>query len=382
MNAPAQDIHLTFSAEGSNADAYLGEGWHSAEVGHRWTDGLASVVRLPPMRARPWFALSLHCWPVTTGGVTQRLRVWLNGAELKRFDRVDLALLHIVVPGALVNEAADNVLVLDHPDAVRPNEIDAAERDGRLLSLSFQSLGFETLDEPLHLSPRLLARAAPPARAADVKSLVEVFQSLGHNHDLGLFQRAYGAEPNGLLRFAAIGHDPLLRALKSRFAGIGDLDKLSFHVEPDGRQMRGRHAVYGLDYQTSMPKEQTNVAELAAREAMRLKYLARLLCEQLERDEKIFVRHESFETPEKALALHHLMRSYNRRVRLLLIGAAPSQAPERVGRVIELRPGLYRGYLPKLPDPDRPVYEAWLSLCAAVAAHERARAGASSSAVP
>ena len=380
MTSPVEDFRLNFASPSSNADAYLGEGWHGAETQHRWTDGFTSVVRLPPLRASAGFLLTLKCRPLALGRAAQRLTVTLNGVELTRVSLDDYAVILLRVSGHLVSDAQDNRLVFDHPDAARPNEIEPGNPDDRSLALAFLSLECEALDDFVFDSPKLLPAVAPPTDYAEAKAMVEAFQSLGKNCDLGLLQRKFGAEPFGLLRFAAISPDRLTMALKTRFEGIGDVDKLTLFLEWDGRHYQGRHADYGLDYHTFLPVDATPVEELTKKEALRLKYLARLLIEQLENDEKIFLRQESFETTEEAVALHRLMRKYNPRARLFLVSLVRPEAPERVGRVVELRPGLYRGYLPRLSDPsrtpDRPIFEEWTPLCAAVLAYENARIAA------
>ncbi len=377
MSGVVDEIRLTFGAKGSNADPYLGEGWHGAEAAHRWTDGRRSVLRLPPMRPQPWFALTLQGWALDIGGVTppQILTVVLNGTTLRRLRLVGSMPMAIAVPGELIHADAENIIVLDHPEAVRPSELLPGHGDARMLSLAFQRLDVEPLDEPLHLAPRLLPKVAPPEDAAEAKAVAEAFQSLGQSYDLGNFQRDYGAEPFGLLRFAGIFPLPLMQGLRTRFADVGDVHRLSFFVHDGSREYQGHHADYGLDYHTFKMVGETDVTALAATEARRLGYLARLFFEQLENNEKIFVRAEHFETPEEALALHRLLRAYHPHARLMVLQAAPAKTPERIGRVIALRPGLYRGYLSRMSDPvrvpTRPLSDEWMNLCAAVVAYER-----------
>ena len=56
------------------------------------------------------------------------------------------------------------------------------------------------------------------------RDLAMRFESLGgtgHGCEFGLFQRHFGAEPLGLLRWADLSHHLLTRALESRFDGVG-----------------------------------------------------------------------------------------------------------------------------------------------------------------
>jgi hypothetical protein len=369
-------IHLNFSAEGSNADQWLGEGWHHAEVGHRWTDGLTSVLRLPPFKLRPWFALTIQCWPFNPPGVEQNVTVTLNGTEIASYRPPHLPPVAIAVPGELVRSDGENLLMLHHPHAASPALTQEGAGDTRVLALAMKALDFQPLDDPLYIAPRLLPEVEPPEDPAEAKGLVEAFQSLGQNCGFGMVQRYYEAEPFGLLRFASLYPEGLVRGLKTRFEGVGDLNQLSFQTFANSRELNGRHAVYLLDYHMFKMVDETDVADLAKKEAQRLNYLARLFFEQLENDEKIFLRLGHFETPGEALALHLLLRTYHPRARLLIVDRPPQQAPERAGRVIELRPGLYRGSFLTTADPvfgPHPPPEEWLRLCATVVAYERRR---------
>ena len=378
----ADALHLTFSAEGSNAEPWLGEGWHHAEVGHRWTDGLLSVLRLPPFKPQPWFALTLQCWPFNPPGVEQIATVVLNGTEVASYRPPHLPPYAVAVPGDLVRSSGENLLTLHHPHAASPALTQEGAGDTRMLALAMKALDFQPLDAPLHIAPRLLPEVALPEDPAEAKEVVEAFQSLGQHCGFGMAQRHYGTEPFGLLRFASLYPEGLVMGLRTRFKGVGDLDQLSFQTLNNSRELNGRHAVYLLDYHTFRMADETDVADLAKKEAQRLNYLARLFFEQLENDEKILLRVGHFQTPGEALALHLLLRAYHPRARLLILDRPPDHARERAGRVIELRPGLYRGYFLTTIDPvfgPHPPAEEWLRLCATVVAYERGRLSPSSS---
>jgi hypothetical protein len=374
MNEDA--LHLNFTAEASNVEPWLGEGWHGAEAGHRWTDGVRSVLRTPPFPAQSWFVLTIQCWPFNPDDLVQTLTVELNGVALHEYQPLAPIPHAIAVPGELVRADGENVLVFHHPHAASPALKQPGGQDARTLALAFQKLSFEPLDNPFHAVPRVLAEVEGPDDPAEAKAVVEAFQSLGLHCGLGVAQRHYKTDPQGLFRFAGLWAAPLIHGLTSRFASIGDLDKLSFRTHNGGWELQGRHSVYLLDYHTERRAEETDIPEFTRKEAQRLAYLARLLIEQLENDEKIFVRLANFQTPGEALALHRLLCAYNPRARLLIVEGPPERAPERAGRVIELRPGLYRGYFAHTTNPASPTHpapEEWLRLCATVVAYERGR---------
>ena len=370
-------LHLNFSAEVNDVEPWLGQGWHGAEVGHRWTDGVSSVLRLPAFPAHPWFVLTLQCWPFNHGDLVQTLTIEMNGVTLHQYQPRGTIPNALVVPGELVRADGENVLVFHHPHAASPAHTHPGAHDARTLALAFQKLSFEPLDVPLHLAPRMLPEVKIPTEVAEGKAVVLEFQSLGRHCALGNVQRHFGAEPFGLLRFANIFPDALVTGLRMRFADIGDLDKLSFITFENSRELQGRHSVYGLDYHTFRFVDEIDVEAFAVTEAKRLAYLARLFIEQIENDEKIFVRLLDFQSDAEALALHQLLRAYNSRARLLILGGPPDHARERGGRVIELRPGLYRGYFTTTSDQTigpSPDPQEWLRLLAAVVAYEGGRA--------
>ena len=364
-------LDLDFAGAGANAQDWLGEGWHGPEPTHRWMDGAQSVVRLPPLRAQKWFVLTLRGFALDLDGPAPSLRVALNGAALGRLHLTAGTPHAAALPGELMRADAENQLVFHHPDAARPSDRRPGHKDTRWLSSALESLALAPLDAPLHQVPRLLP---PPARLPQgeaARALVENFQSLGQNCGLGGVQRHYGAEPFGLLRFASVHPGPLVEGLSTRFQGVGDLDRLAFRPSPQSGELKGHHAAYGLDYHTFRRPEDTDVEAFARSEARRLAYLSRLFFEQLENDEKIFVRVGGFAAPGEGLALHRLLCAYNPSARLLILDRPPPEARERAGRVIEARPGLYRGYFQTLTDPvhgPRPPPEEWLRLCATLSA--------------
>ena len=370
-------LHLTFPAKDSNVEPWLGEGWHHAEEGHRWTDGLVSVVRLPAFKPQPWFVLTLQCLPYNPSGVVQTATLNLNGADIAHCRPKHLTSHAFAIPGDLVRMHGENVLTLLHPNAATPALRPQSNGDTRVLALGFHALDFQPLDAPLHPAPRLLPQVAPPTDPDEAKALMEKVQSLGFNCSLGLAQRHYKAEPHGLLRFASLHPEHLARGLKARFAGVGDLEQLKFRTLGTGGELQGRHDAYLLDYHTFRQAGETDIEAFAQSESKRLAYLARMLIEQMENNEKIFVRYRGYPTNAEALALHVLLRAYHRDARLLIVDEPLAHAPERAGRVIELGPGLYRGYLLNEVEPDVnaiPPPNEFLRLFATVAAHEGGRA--------
>ena len=116
------------------------------------------------------FALTLQGWALNIGGVTppQILSLILNGTLLRRLQLVGGTPMAIAVPGELMRADAENMLVLDHPEAARPSELQPGHGDTRLLSLAFQRL-----EAPCAFSghgwTRGAQRTTPPIRDLGVR---------------------------------------------------------------------------------------------------------------------------------------------------------------------------------------------------------------------
>src|SRR5580700_6786475 len=68
--------------------------------------------------------------------------------------------------------------------------------------------------------------ATQPEVCCDVPRLLQLFESLGENCDLGVVQRAVGLEPFGLFRFAACKAAAVAALLRARFLPLGEPEDL------------------------------------------------------------------------------------------------------------------------------------------------------------
>ncbi|MDE3177608.1 MAG: hypothetical protein KGM15_16025 [Pseudomonadota bacterium] len=353
--APATSLLVDFG-HGGNSDAFTREGWRGGEPRHRWSVGARNVLVLPPLAGGRRLALTVECDPPHPPSVRQDLALEFNGVALGVLQPRRGVPQRFLLPDGLVNNAGDNTLVCLNPQFANP--ADAAK-----VALAWRRLEVAPDDSTLFDQPELLPELKDVA-AIPLQAVLGLYQSLGQNCELGIFQRRYGAEPIGLLRFTSIFPDRLVHGLRAGFAGVEAADQLSLVAARPGGELMGRQASYGLSYHTFKLEGAVDVAAMKTKEAQRLGYLARLFVEQLENDEKIFVRRGDFEAEGEIRALHQLLRVYNPRARLLLV----QEAAERAGRVERLAPDLYRAYLSSFADPaDVPAtiaYEDWLKICA------------------
>jgi hypothetical protein len=217
-------------------------------------------------------------------------------------------------------------------------------------------------------------RHAP--KRPDCRDLVSGFVSLGINCEFGLIQRHCEAEPLGLLRFTFTPLHGLLRALACRFDGVGDRDKLTISVLPNGEFM-ATHEIFSLDFHTQMKTGKFTEAEVLDKVSRHVGYLAGMLMDDLAVAEKIFVYRPL--QPDAPLAradtLYAAMRRFGPAT---LLWAAYSADPARIGTVRWRRPGeimiAYLDHYSPARYAANASFDLWLRICEQAASLRRAGA--------
>ena len=181
----------------------------------------------------------------------------------------------------------------------------------------------------------------------DARELMLRFESLGgagHGCEFGLFQREFGAEPLGLLRWADLGYDGITGALRSRFAGVGEEENTRLFVPDGGDEWWTTDHRYWMAMRSfvkadSMPRDRMLAVSLKRQRFLRDKLIA-----DLQAGEKIFVYKDMRETlPRDQLrGLYESVRGYGSNV-LLYIGYQDASHPNGTVRVAA--PGLIVGYI-------------------------------------
>jgi hypothetical protein len=185
--------------------------------------------------------------------------------------------------------------------------------------------------------------------AASVASdVVMRFESLGDNCEFGLMQRAVGKERLGLFRYAGtLSTSALIRGIQNRFEGFGTLDDLQFHVSHD--EWIGVSRRYGYVFHTRRYQSVVTEEQIREEESARLPFLARLLLDDIEQGDKIFVRRIGrFEATGPEQGMHELYQALRDvgPVKLLWVTqATPMDYAPRVTRVAD---GLFRGLIGRL----------------------------------
>jgi hypothetical protein len=368
-----RSIKIDFGVAG-NGHEFVIDGWSDAEAEHRWTTGKRSSIKVSPLGFSNGAYLTFVAAPYlhTDKVPVQNLSIFWNGSKVDEFVLTEGRRHYaVLVPPAVISSSESNIIELHHPNAARPRDVGGGG-DSRQLAISFSSLSIEPEDLRLGHPGRLLPDDTDtPLQASQLQSLAQRFQSLGQNCELGLFQRRCGAEPLGLFRFASIFLPHLLEGIETRFSGIGNVADISFTAEKGGEEYIGRHRVYGLDYHTFTKPGQVEIAAFTKSEAVRMNYLARLLMEQIENAERIFVIQRRI--PSLALReiipLLRTLRSRNEKTVLFWVTETGPGDTRLAGRVECLSPNLYHGYIDRLAPGDNAhdlSVELWVKLCRTV----------------
>ena len=188
---------------------------------------------------------------------------------------------------------------------------------------------------------------------ANKPSLFARFESLGgggpletgwgNGCEFGLIQRNSGAEPLGLLRWASIGPQNLIRALGRQLSDVGEPDSIS--ISPHGNRWAATETNYDIMLgNTQLLQVDVSKEEARRRVSARLRFLARKLGEDLTLGEKIFVyRVFGRKLDETTVAnLHNAVRAFGNG-RLLYVTYADEHHPP--GTVEMPQPGLLLGFI-------------------------------------
>ena len=126
---------------------------------------------------------------------------------------------------------------------------------------------------------------------ADLRESVLQFESLGGLHEgceFGLFQRAYDAEPLGLLRWSNMRPEEVIEGLNADFAGVGNPDQTCLEVDGNGEYITC-DKIYGMRTHTFVYSHETDADTMMRRARTRLIFLRNKLLDDIKSSEKIFL---------------------------------------------------------------------------------------------
>ena len=285
----------------------------------------AALVRFPGNidleRQRAWTATQARDWPTA-------MRLW---KELKqKYPR---------------NPAVQNGISLTLYHARQDLGAAASDASGRA---------------PFEIPPELLEADKEDTTAdTGLLNLFMKFESIGDTCEFGIVQRRLDAKPISLLRWASTTPANLVRALDSKFAGVGDPEYTiiaASHGEYTSRDKR-----YHMFAHTFTPETAEPIEQFTKKHLRRMQFLRRKLIDDLAVGEKIFV-YKCIDgmSDESARAIHHAIRRYGARPALMCVRL--EDAGHARGTLEVLEDGLFMGYIDRFSTVDINV-DVWVDLC-------------------
>lgn len=212
-----------------------------------------------------------------------------------------------------------------------------------------------------------VAAAPTGSREIDPRELMLHFESFGgtsNGCEFGLVQRAFNAEPLGLLRWAFIHPDTLAFAIRSEFDGVGlpENTKIIGEFGREGDYVTTDSRFY-MQTHTFIPQSQVLTDDVKQKIYNRQQFLAREMRDEIAACEKIFVYKNAQRKlmPEELSEIVTAMRVYGDSW-LLYVTVQEAGKPD--GHVEVSIPGLMIGYISHFNnDTTNIATDSWLRIC-------------------
>ncbi len=213
----------------------------------------------------------------------------------------------------------------------------------------------------------------------DHRDLAWSFQSLGgsgRGAEFAAFQQQLGIEPNGLLAWADLGSELLIRALEARFDGVGLPENTIVFTPDHSDEWWTKDQRYWMAMRSFIKTSDASIDQATSAACDRVRSLRRAMIADLEAGRHMFVFRDMHRnlTAAEVERLHRAVRAYGDGT-VFYVRYADEVHP--AGSVVASQPGLLIGYLDHFTfsaDNQRigSADGAWLALCErACQLHER-----------
>ncbi len=188
------------------------------------------------------------------------------------------------------------------------------------------------------------------------------FEGLGDNCEFGLVQRHFGAEPLGLLRWAGISADHLVRALETQFEGVGSSAQTELGIQ--GGEYYVQDSRFGMSMHTFIPEGSADRDRVSVQQCRRVKFLRDKMLGDLASGEKIFLHkpRNGRLTDKEMWSIFHALRLHGPN-RLFCIILSDERHP--AGTIECISDGLIVGFIDRVSkeaNQSEIAYASWLSL--------------------
>jgi hypothetical protein len=196
-----------------------------------------------------------------------------------------------------------------------------------------------------------------------IRRVMEGFVSLGENCEFGFAQRAYGAEPLDLLRWASTPLHVLVALLNARFEGIDTPDAIK--VRAGGPEYMVDHTRYKYSWHAFAKVDAVTAEEVHRRECLRLRRLAEKMRDDLAEGRRIFtLKGPKVQDAASVAPVVEAMRTYGQPTLLFVTLIQPTHNP---GDVVQISDHLLHGFISRFSDPARvpgtTLVDEWRTIC-------------------
>jgi tetratricopeptide (TPR) repeat protein len=219
----------------------------------------------------------------------------------------DIAMIDILIAQGELTEAVSLWRSLQaRPDASTELRRDLFERRTLLVG--------QGIDPAEALEPALLGADGEDIAVSDIVTSFESMGGSGLGCEFGLFQRHFGAEPLGLLRWTEMTQDQLVAALDAEFEGVGTPDQTILRTPEHGNHLEYGAADkrFGMMMHTFVRADQVPADKMFVQLCRRLSYLRGKFLDDLAMGGKIFVYKNAYRdlTEDEVMRLHKAVRRY------------------------------------------------------------------------